>query len=112
MIDDIEPEFPLITTEQEALKYLYFIDQTYANSSSVYNIIDYELIIYIELFFQNNTEIQQLLTNIKANIYHDFIVKHKYIKRLTDDLCKNNLPKIPADFCHYRNLGIKTKEEK
>lgn len=112
MIDDIEPEFPLITNEQDALKYLYFLDQTYANSSAVYNIIDYELIIYIELFFQNNKEIQQLLTSIKSNVYHDFIAKHKYIKRLTDDLCKQNLPKIPQDFCHYRNLGIKIEDNK
>lgn len=26
MIDDIESEFPLITNEQDALKYLYFLD--------------------------------------------------------------------------------------
>lgn len=111
MTDNIPSDFPIITSEEDALKYLYFLDQTLANSSSIYDIFDYELIIYIELFFQNNEEIQQLLTNIKANIYHDFIIKHKYIKRLTDDLCKCNLPKLPYDNYRYRTLGIK-KEEK
>ena len=67
MTDNIPKEFPLITSEQDALNYLYFLDQTLANSSAVYNIIDYELIIYIELSFQDNKKIQQLLKTIKSN---------------------------------------------
>lgn len=106
MIDNIEPEFPIISDEQNALKYLYFIDQTLSNSSAVYNIIDYELLIYLELFFQKNEKIQQLITNIKSNIYHDFIIKHKYVKRLTDDLCKYNLSKLFYESPSYDPLGI------
>lgn len=111
MTDDIPKEFPLITSEQDALKYLYFLDQTLANSSAVYNIIDYELIIYIELSFQDNKKIQQLLKTIKSNVYHDFIIKHKYIKRLTDDLCKRELPKLPYDNYRYKSLNIPKEKE-
>lgn len=111
MTDDIQPDFPLISNEEDALKYLYFLDQTYSNSSSAFNIIDYELLIYLELYFKQNEKIQQLIINIKSNIFHDFIVKHKYIKRLTDDLCKRNLPKLPISTRHYKSLKIE-KEDK
>ena len=41
MTDHIPKTFPLISSEEEALKYLYLIDRSMANSSTVYNIIDY-----------------------------------------------------------------------
>lgn len=114
MTDYIPRSFPLISTEEEALKYLYLIDGAAANVSTTYNIIDYELLIYLELYFQNNQEIQQLLSNIKANIYHNFILKHKYIMRITDDLCKNNFPDFrnnSAEY-YYEQLGIKEESIK
>lgn len=111
MTDYIPRSFPLITSEQDALKYLYMIDCTAANPTCVYNIIDYELLIYIELYFQNNEEIQQLLTHIKENIYHSFILKHKYIARITDDVCKNNFPNFKDNSAeyYYEQLGLKEK---
>lgn len=112
MTDCITPEFPIISNEKDALKYLYFLDKTNLNASSVYNIIDYELLIYLEFFFSENKEIQSLLKNIKEKVYHDFILKHKYIKRLTDDLCKNNIVHFPYEFTnyYYDDLGL-TREE-
>ena len=113
MTDHIPRSFPLISTEKDALKYLYLIDGAAANASTIYNVIDYELLIYLELYFQDNQEIQQLLSNIKTNIYHNFILKHKYIMRITDDLCTNNFPEFrnnSAEY-YYEELGIK-KEKK
>lgn len=109
MTDHIPKTFPLISSEEEALKYLYLIDRSIANSSTVYNVIDYELLIYLELYFQNNEEIQQLIVNIKENVYHSFILKHKYVLRLTDDLCKNNFPAFVESSTnyYYEELGIK-----
>lgn len=114
MTQYIPKSFPLISSEQDALKYLYLIDCALANSSTVYNIIDYELLIYLELYFQKNEEIQQLLLNIKENIYHNFILKHKYICRITDDVCKNNFPKFENDSAryYYEQLGLKEKIKK
>lgn len=112
MIDDIQPDFPLISNEEDALKYLYFLDQTSADSSSAFNIIDYELLIYLELYFKQNEKIQQLIMNIKSNVFHDFITKHKYIKRLTDDLCKRNLPKLLSSNLRFKSLNIEKEDKK
>ena len=105
MTDHIPKTFPLISSEEEALNDLYLIDGSIANSSTVYDIIDYELLIYLEL----DEEIQQLIVNIKENVYHSFILKHKYVLRLTDDLCKNNFPVFVESSTnyYYEELGIK-----
>ena len=89
LTEDITPNYPIPQTEEEALSYLYFIDRTQHNNGYTLDLINYEKLIYIEVNFSSNKKIQQLLINIKENIANNFILKHKYIQRITDDLCPN-----------------------
>lgn len=103
MCDDIPTDFfPLLTSEEKVLKLLYLWDLTANDAGNTLNVIDYEQLIYFELLFKKNEKIQQLISNIKANTYSKYVLKHKYIKRLTDDLCKDHLERYSADandFC-------------
>lgn len=105
MCDDIPGDFfPLLTSEEKVLKLLYLWDRTLNDNSSSLNIIDYEQLIYFELLFKNNVKIQQLINNIKATTYSKYILRHKYIKRLTDDLCEEHLEKLPTDLNDFNQL--------
>lgn len=86
LTDNIELNYPIPQNEQEALDYLYFLDRTAFDNGYSLDLINYEKLIYIELNFSSNLTIRQLLMNIKQNISNNFLIKHKYIKRLTDDL--------------------------
>lgn len=105
MCDDIPGDFfPLLTSEEKVLKLLYLWDRTLNDSGSSLNIIDYEQLIYFELLFKNNVKIQQLINNIKATTYSKYVLRHKYIKRLTDNLCEKHLEKLPTDLNDFNQL--------
>lgn len=105
MCDDIPCDFfPLLTSEEKVLKLLYLWDRTLNDSGNSLNIIDYEQLIYFELLFKNNVKIQQLINNIKATTYSKYVLRHKYIKRLTDNLCEKHLEKLPTDLNDFNQL--------
>lgn len=89
LTNDIDANYPVPCSEQEALNYLYFLDRTLFDNGYSLDLIDYEKLIYIEVNFSTNKTIRQLLINVKQNISDNFVIKHKYIQRLTDDLCTN-----------------------
>ena len=91
LTDDIIEDYPVPKTETEALNYLYFLDRTLFDNSYSLDLIDYEKLIYIEVHFSTNLTIRQLLITIKQNISDNFIIKPKYIQRITDDLCSNEI---------------------
>ena len=91
LTDNIELKYPIPRNEKEALDYLYFIDRTLYDNAYSLDIINYEKLIYIEQTFFMNKTVQQLFVNIKENIANNFLIKHKYIQRLTDDLCDKEL---------------------
>ncbi len=111
MTDSIPSEYPLITTEEQAMKYLYFLDRTLLDNSNSTDIINYELLIYLELQFYDNRKIQELIYNIKENIYNNFVIKTKFIKRVTDDLCSySNLGQYFHD-SRFESLFLKGAED-
>lgn len=91
LTDDIVANYPVPKTEKEALNYLYFVDRTLFDNSYSLDLINYEKLIYIEVNFSSNATIRQLLINIKQNISDNFIIKHKYLQRLTDNLCADEI---------------------
>lgn len=116
LIDDIEPEYPIPTNEEEALEYLYFLDRTYNDNAYTTDLIDYEKLIYIELKFSNNLKIQQLIKLIKQNISNNFLFKHKYIQRLTDKTYLNTITQgayrmPPTNYYNFADLRIKEGEK-
>lgn len=109
--DFIPSEYPLITSADQALKYLYFLDRTLLDNANSTDIINYELLVYLELYFADNIKVQSLIKNIKSNIYNNFVMKTKFIKRLTDDLCSyRNLGKFFHDD-HFENLLLKGEKD-
>ena len=74
--------YPLCNTKEEAIEYLkIFLDSTFGYSSNFnYDVTDYMKLIYIELKFQNNLEIQDLLKQIKEKISNAYILKNNYLK--------------------------------
>lgn len=98
MTDDIQNGFfPLLNSEKQVLKLLYLWDRTLNNNGNTLNVIDYEQLIYFELLFKDNEKIQQLINNIKSKTYSNYVLIHKYIKRVTDNLCEKNIEKMPTD---------------
>ncbi len=78
--------YPVCLTEEEALTYLKYInrDDFQYNNIANYDILDYEKILYIEVSFPDNEEIQKLLTQIKANIATGYVIRNQYKNRLFD----------------------------
>lgn len=105
LTEDIQIDYPIPRTEKDALNYLYFLDRTYFDNSYSSDLVDYEKLIYIEYNFSQNKTIQQLLKNIKENISNNYLLKYKYIARLTDDLYINEINK------RYSDRGIVTASE-
>ena len=79
---------PLILERQQAFKYLTLINNLnpYYSSNCNYDLIDYQKIIYIEETFKDDEEIILLINKIKKTISNSYLYKHKYIKRLTNDI--------------------------
>lgn len=101
MIDDIENSYPIPKNIEEAIEYLYFLDRTFYDNLYSIDLIDYEKLIYIEIQFGENKKVLQLISNIKNNISNNFIIKHKYISRITDDLIEKTLKeRYPDPPCH------------
>ena len=78
--------YPVCLNEEEALTYLKYInrDDFQYNNIANYDILDYEKILYIEVSFPDNEEIQKLLTQIKANIATGYAIRNQYKNRLFD----------------------------
>lgn len=78
--------YPICLNEKEALAYLKYInrDDYQYNNIANYDVLDYEKIIYIEVSFPNNEEIQKLLTKIKDNIATGYALRNQYKNRLFD----------------------------
>lgn len=78
----------LPVTEEAALKYLNYITHPnfgYRNDNN-YDAYDYQKIIYIEMNFQNNEEIQQKIKDLKKYIAQNYIYRKKYLKRIKNDV--------------------------
>lgn len=88
MINNTPSNFLL--NEEESLEYLLFLNRTYWNNLATVDIIDYEKLIYIELNFPNNYEIQNLISIIKENIYKNYKYKNKLLSRILDNNIFNN----------------------
>lgn len=91
LTDNIQLNYPIPKDEKEALDYLYFLDRTFYNNNYSDDLTDYEKLIYIEYTYPSNKKIQQLIKNIKENIANNFLLKYRYIARLTDDMYLNEL---------------------
>ena len=79
---------------ESAKKYLLFINKTLWNNLSTIDIIDYERLIYIELTFPEDEEIQNLVQILKENICKNYKFKWKYINRLIDPIPNDYVDEI------------------
>lgn len=86
LIFNTPPFGPNEYTEEKALKYLQYINNPkfYYNNMNNYDIIDYEKLIYIEISFQDNLEIQNLIAQIKQNVSDGYKIKNQYRERVLD----------------------------
>lgn len=69
-------------SRDDALIFLKFYKQMRNISLNRYDTFDYAKFIYIELNFKDDTEIQELVENIKAKLYYEFINLQRYYKRV------------------------------
>ena len=78
--------YPIPIDETAAIEYLHLINhmEFYYNNSCCYDLIDYEKIIYIELTFKDNSEIQDLIKSIKELISANYVFKNQYKNRVLD----------------------------
>lgn len=98
MIENTPSDFLL--TEEDSIEYLLFLSRTYWNNLATIDIIDYEKLIYIELEFPDNYQIQNLISILKENIFKNYKYKNKLLSRIID----NNLLKMnQIDFRDIRN---------
>lgn len=82
-----------ILSEEQAFNYLQKINSInflYNNMNS-YDILDYEKIIFIEITYKNNQNIQELVQQIKQNISSGYIYKEKLKERIYDVYDTSNL---------------------
>ena len=69
---------------QEALSYLQKIYNNLQLLDNQYDIINYEKLIYIDYYYNENEDIQFYLKKIKKKIAKTWINKQKLINRLTN----------------------------
>ena len=69
---------------QEALSYLQKIYNNLQLLDNQYEIINYEKLIYIDYYYNENEDIQFYLKKIKKKIAKTWINKQKLINRLTN----------------------------
>lgn len=69
---------------EEAKTYLhYFLNNQQYLNEYLYNLIDYEKLFYIEIFYQNNEDIQYLIRELKEIIANNWLKKQQLLKRIT-----------------------------
>lgn len=84
LIDNTSITDKIPQTEEEALKYLQYISSSYFayKNDNNYDAYDYEKIIYIEMNFSNNIEIQNIIQKLKLMISNSYAYKNKYLNRI------------------------------
>lgn len=82
-----------LLNENDAKEYLLFLNRTDWNNLATVDIIDYEQLIYFELTYPENYEIQNLLNILKENICKNYIYKKKFLSRIIDkNIFQNDIP--------------------
>ena len=78
--------YPIPISEIEALNYLTVLtDPEFKyNNINCYDIIDYEKLFFIEVTYNNNQKIQELLKQVKSSIAFGYALKNKYRNRILD----------------------------
>lgn len=69
-------------SESEAIYYLNILLNKNMLNNSCYNNINYEKLIYIEVNYKDNVEIQFLLNKIKQQIAENWLKKQQILNRL------------------------------
>ena len=96
----------LITSEDDAIKILKIWNRTDWNNASVIDIIDYKQLIFFELFFEDNMEIQQLINILKESIKDNYVGISQRINFLADfDYWKQQLKPEESERL-YRDRGL------
>ena len=71
-------------TEEEAKKYLiYFINHEEFNNSFLYDLLNYEKLIYIEMTYKDNNEITFLIEKLKQRIADNWLKKQQFLNRIS-----------------------------
>lgn len=84
LIDNTKNIKDLPNTEEEALNYLKYIGSPYFayKNDNNYDAYNYEKIIYIEMNFLTNIEIQEKIKELKTMISNNYAYKSKYLNRI------------------------------
>jgi hypothetical protein len=100
LVSNTRIDYPLCLDRKDAINFLKLIGHPdfYYGSFHNYDIIDYKKLIYIEMSFQDDLEIQELLKEIKQFITEAFIYKHQYIKRITNPIPRERFEAVYDDF--------------
>lgn len=79
----------LPNSKEEVLKYLKFWNRTQLNNSNTIDIVNYEQLIYYEMAYKDDKDIQILIQTIKENIAYNYKIKALLIDNYVDkDLYK------------------------
>lgn len=86
-------ESSFLLTREQVIEYLKFWSRTRWNGSGTIDVISYEELIYFEVKFKDDKEIQNLISILKENIASLYELKAKWLDNLIDkNLLKN--PKV------------------
>lgn len=78
--------YPLAITKEQALKYLTLIsrEEFLYNNVHCYDAIDYQKLIFLEMHFANDSDIQEKILSIKNDIAIGYKIQNQYRNRIMD----------------------------
>lgn len=103
-------------SREEVINYLKFWNRTSLNNNSSIDVIQYEELIYYEIEYFNDEEIQLLIQNLKQKIAKTYKIKGLWIDNLVDKSIYDDI-KIDASqiakkgFLYKDYIAITGKEE-